>query len=275
MKQNLLGLIIALLWTAHASAAADYKKYIPDFAQQYIREDNEDKNSPSSQKESTDFKKYIPEPYQKYIPDFINGMENMEDLSWDTWEEESPSSPLQSSLADKILHGPSSLSNSSYNNLTGHGPLKLTHVTITKNLLVNGPLTGIKIQAASMEVSGPVKVMNLNVGKAVIRGIAILKEAHVKNDLTVYGPLLAQKSTFKGPLRLFTSEMRLKDCQAHSIIIEKDKTYFVDSPRVHLVGETKVFGNIEFKGKKGIVEVGPEVKIEGKIINGTIQDKKK
>ena len=99
--------------------------------------------------------------------------------------------------------------------------------------------------------------------------------AHVKNDLTVYGPLLAQKSTFKGPLRLFTSEMCLKDCQAHSIIIEKDKTYFADSPRVHLVGETKVFGNIEFKGKKGIVEVGPEVKIEGKIINGIIQDKKK
>ena len=275
MKQSLLVLAVALLWTDHASAAADYKKYVPDFAQQYIPEESEDKNSSSSQKEPIDFKKYIPEPYQKYIPDFINGMENMEDLSWDNWEEETPSSSLQSSLSDKVLHGPSSLSNSSYNNLTGQGPLKLTHVTIAKNLLVNGPLTGSKIQATSMEVSGPVKVMNLNVGKAVIRGIAILKEAHVKNDLTVYGPLLAQKSTFKGPLRLFTSEMRLKDCQAQSIIIEKDKTFFADSPKVHLVGETKVFGNIEFKGKKGIVEVGPEAKVEEKVINGVMQDKKK
>ena len=211
--------------------------------------------------------------YQKYIPEFTNGQESMEDSFWDDdWNEETPSSSVKSSLKDKVLYGPSSLSNASYHNLTGNGPLKLTHITVEHNLEVNGPLTGSQIQTAFLKVNGPVKVLNLNVEKAVIRGAANLKEAHVKNGVTIYGFLSAQESTFKKPIHAFSSEIRLKDSQVQAIVLEKDSSFPDESPKIHLLGTTQVFGDIEFKGKKGIVEAGPGVKIDGKVINGILQN---
>lgn len=139
---------------------------------------------------------------------------------------------------------------------------------------VNGPLSGSKIQTLFLEVNGPVKALNLNVGKGVIRGVAYLKDAHVKNELTVYGFLSAQESTFKKPILVFSSEIRLKDCQVQAIVLEKDHLSSNKSPRIHLIGATQVFRDIEFKGKKGIVEAGPDVRVDGKVINGILQDKK-
>ncbi|MBX9785795.1 MAG: hypothetical protein K2Y08_00510 [Alphaproteobacteria bacterium] len=272
MKHILLILMGFLLSTGYAFADA-YEKYIPDSAKQYIPNFSNDETS-SSPQETADFKKYIPEPYQKYIPEFTAEQEAMDGSSWkDNWNEETPSSSPQSSLKDKILYGPSSLSNASYHNLIVNGPLKLTHVTVEHSLEVNGPLTGSQIQAALLEVNGPVNVLSLNVGKAVIRGAANLKDAHVKNEFTVYGFLSAQKSIFKKPLHVFSSEIRLKDSQVQAIILERDNSSSNETPRIHLLGATQVFGDIEFKGKKGIVEAGSDVKLDGKVINGILQNK--
>lgn len=219
------------------------------------------------------YKKYIPDSVKQYIPEFINEEESMQDSFWsDNWDDEIPSSSVNSSLKDKVLYGPSSLSNVSYHNLTGNGPLKLTHVNVKHSLKVNGPLTGSKIQAAFMEVNGPVKILNLDVEKAVIRGAANLKEAHVKNGLTIYGFLSAQGSIFKKPIHAFSSEIRFKDSQVQAIILEKDKFFPDESPKIHLLGTTQVLGDIEFKGKKGTVEVGPNAKVDGKVINGILQN---
>lgn len=271
MKYILFILMGFLLLAGYASADS-YKKYVPDSAKQYIPDFNKDETSSSSQRENDDFKKYIPEPYQKYIPEFINGQASIEGSFWDDdWNEETPSSSVKSSLKDKVLYGPSSLSNASYHNLTGNGPLKLTHVNVEHSLKVNGPLTGSKIQTAFLEVNGPVKVLSLNVEKAVIRGVANLKEAHVKNGLTIYGFLSAQGSIFKKPIHAFSSEIRLKDSQVQAIVLEKDSFFPDESPKIHLLGTTHIFGDIKFKGKKGIVEAEPNAKIDGKIINGTLQ----
>lgn len=266
--KHILFTLMGFLLLADYAPADSYKKYVPDSAKQYIPDFKKDETS-SSPQENTDFKKYVPEPYQKYIPEFTEGQETMEGSFWD---EETPSSSMKSSSKDKVLYGPSSLSNASYHNLTGNGPLKLTHVNVEHNLEVNGPLIGSKIQAAFLEVNGPVKVLSLNVGKAVIRGVANLKEAHVKNGLTIYGFLSAQGSTFKKPIHVFSSEIRLKDSQIQAIVLEKDNSSSNESPKIHLLGATQVFGDIEFKGKKGIVEAGPNAKVDGKIINGTLQN---
>lgn len=272
MKQSVLILSGALLWVGYASAADEYKKYVPDFARQYIPDSIEDETSLSLQKEDKDFKKFIPGPYQKYVPEFIEEMESAEDSFWDEdWDEEAPSSSGKSSLKNKEVYGPSSLSNGSYHNLTGNGPLKLTHVTIEHRLSVNGPLVGTNIQAGFLEVNGPVNVMNLDVGKAVTRGFTKLKNAHVKNGLTVYGTLSAQGSTFKKSIHAFSSKMRFTGSQIHSIIFEKTKSFSDEPPIVHLLGNTQVFGDIEFKGTKGIVEIGPKAKVDGEIINGIQQ----
>lgn len=271
--KHILFPLMGFLILANYAFADSYKKYVPDSAKQYIPDLNKDETPSSSQKENNDFKKYIPEPYQKYIPEFTNGQEAMEDSFWsDHWDEEAPSSSTKSSLKDKVLYGPSSLSNTSYHNLTGNGPLKLTHITVEHNLEVNGPLTGSKIQTAFLKVNGPVKVLSLNVEKAVIRGAANLKDANVKNGFTIYGFLSAQGSAFKKPIHAFSSEIRLKDSQVQSIVLEKDNASSNESPRIHLLGTTHVFGDIEFKGKKGIVEAGPNAKVNGKIINGILQD---
>lgn len=266
-------ILMGFLLSADYAFADSYKKYVPDFAKQYIPNFSNDETF-SNPQENTDFKKYVPEPYQKYIPDFTNEPESMEDSFWDdNWDKEAPSSSLESSLKDKVLYGPSSLSNASYHNLTGNGPLKLTHVTIEHRLEVNGPLTGSKIQTPFLEVNGPVKVLSLNVGKGVIRGVANLKDAHITNELTVYGFLFAQESTFKKSIHVFSSEIRLKDSQVQAIVLEKNNSFSNETPRIYLLGTTKIFGDIEFKGKKGIVEAGPDTKVDGKIINGILQNK--
>ncbi|MBL8677358.1 MAG: hypothetical protein JNJ47_08120, partial [Alphaproteobacteria bacterium] len=132
---------------------------------------------------------------------------------------------------------------------------------------------GSKIQTPFLEVNGPVKVLSLNVGKGVIRGVANLKDAHITNELTVYGFLSAQESTFKKLIHVFSSEIYLKDSQVQAIVLEKDSLSSDKSPRIYLLGSTHVFGDIEFKGKNGIVEAGPAAKVDGKVINGILQNK--
>ncbi|MBY0501962.1 MAG: hypothetical protein K2P93_08205 [Alphaproteobacteria bacterium] len=276
MNQSILFLSGAFLWTGYALAADDYKKYIPEFAQQYILDSREDDPSSSPQKEDKDFQKYIPEPYQKYVPEFMEERESLEDTFWDEdWDEEASSSSKKSSLKNKEVYGPSSLSNNSYHNLTGNGPLRLTHVTVENRLSVNGPLVGSNIQAGFLEVNGPVNVSNLDVGKAVIRGFTKFKSAHVKKGLTIYGTLFAQGSTFKQPIHVFSSKIRFTDSQVHSIVFEKNENSSNEPPVIHLLGGTQVFGDIEFKGKQGIVDMGPDAKVDGKIINGIQQSTEK
>jgi len=148
--------------------------------------------------------------------------------------------------------GPTSLEEKVLKDADFMGPTQLKNVT-AESLSVMGPLTGKNIICKTLDVMGPVEVTHLK----------------VEGDASIMGPLTAKQSYFES-LSIWGDETLLEDVEVKNISIKKDKD---KSQVLRLKGTSIVKGNITFESGQGIIEQGPDIKIQGEI-KGAIVEKK-
>lgn len=89
------------------------------------------------------------------------------------------------------------------------------------------------------------------------------------SDLDIRGPLIIDDSKIDTQV-IVSGPIKSSDTSMQSIQIKNN----LSKNKITLVNGTKVFGNIEFKGVKGVVYIDQKSKIIGRIINGEERDLK-
>lgn len=85
------------------------------------------------------------------------------------------------------------------------------------------------------------------------------------SSLTVRGPLQLNQTTIKG-LTTVSGPIKAKGAKPQDIIVNENLTI----GKVVLQSASTVYGNIEFKGKEGVVYLEAGSFVKGKVINGKI-----
>lgn len=117
----------------------------------------------------------------------------------------------------------------------------------------------------TLTVNGTASFDHVKTDQAVtVRGTATAKNSTLKN-ITVYG-YLETYDTALAHVTLYTSEAMLQDSTITGNIVVHNKQEN-KLPKIELI-DTKVLGNVEFKGKTGRVILSGNSTIAGKIING-------
>lgn len=125
------------------------------------------------------------------------------------------------------------------------------HSTKIKHCHITGELLVKHAEIDVLEVIGKANVIssNINTGK-------------------VLGLLSLERSKVGGEINVVANKMSVDNSELHSILMQGD-----DFPILQLSGNSIVNGNIEFLGKTGVVEKDGLATINGKIINGKLQER--
>ncbi len=175
-----------------------------------------------------------------------------------------------------------------------YGPMVCT-AGMTNTVFANGPVTmKDTVVSGSTKINGSLDAVNVQFGKKkrntlntedllldhksenmtaslTVNGKVQLKDATVYGDATINGFLAANKTIFMGTLTVASNEIQLTNCNTNAIVIKGSNGDGVVSPQtVSLSGYTHVNGNITFKQAGGIVYLGANANITGKVISGEI-----
>lgn len=151
-----------------------------------------------------------------------------------------------------------------------YGPMTCTG-GITPSISANGPVTITDtIVEHGAQVNGVLNAEKATFGSLTINGKVILRSVLVKGTVTVAGVLSAEKTTLQDTLTISTNAVHLTACHTADVIIDNSGDGIVAPQILHLSGGTVVDGNVTFKGDEGIVQLGPNSKITGKVIGGKI-----
>ncbi|ARN85220.1 hypothetical protein [Candidatus Nucleicultrix amoebiphila] len=221
-----------------------------------------------------DFKKYIPQEYRHYVPD-TDGFKS-EEFDFDEDFDFSDNEDLEKKeknnpRSSQVDYGPRSYSHRSFDDLKIYGPATLENIIVKSNISVYGPLSGHKIQTKSLNVQGPLKIVDLKADTVEVNGPVSLTKALVTSDIIINGPLNAKNSEFKGTIDIATNKMRLIDSIGETILIRKNSKLHQKTQVVFLEGKTVIHKNISFEQGKGVVVLGKHVVLKGKVIGGKIK----
>lgn len=180
-----------------------------------------------------------------------------------------------------------------------YGPMACTAGT-TSTVFANGPVTmNNTIVSGATKINGTLSAVNVQFGKKkrnilntdnlllnhknddlsdslTVNGKVQLEDAVVYGNTTINGYLVANKTTFMGTLTIASNNLQLNDCNTGAIIIKDSNGDGVVSPQTITLSEhTQVNGNITFKQAGGIVYLGANASITGRVIGGEIVAEKK
>jgi hypothetical protein len=120
---------------------------------------------------------------------------------------------------------------------------------------VNGVLTATKTHLNSLTVNGTVNLV----------------ESFINAETNINGALLANSTVFNNTITISTDNFTLIDTLTKNIIVNGAANGVVAPQILNLKGKTQINGNITFTENDGVVNVGPEVKITGKVIGGQVK----
>ena len=162
------------------------------------------------------------------------------------------SDPCQS---DSSPYGPMTCSGGTTTSVHANGPLNMTDTIVEQATSVNGPFTADKAHLNSLTVNGPVTLTS-----SVINGAT-----------DINGPVRASKSTFDDTLTVAANSIVLADAKTADIIVKGGGDGVVSPQTIVITGNSIIDGDISFNEKDGLVQVGPNVKITGKVMGAKIE----
>jgi cytoskeletal protein CcmA (bactofilin family) len=149
-------------------------------------------------------------------------------------------------------YGPMTCTDGSVPSLSANGPLTVSGTIVQQGTEVNGSLTANKATFHDVTVNGDVS----------------LNQSTVKGAVVVNGVLTAIKTTFAELVTLSTNASSFNDSQTKSILVQNSGDGVVSPQTITLSGNTIVTGDITFSGQDGLVNVGPNAKITGRVVGG-------
>ncbi|MDA0939032.1 MAG: hypothetical protein O3C05_01930 [Proteobacteria bacterium] len=171
--------------------------------------------------------------------------------------------------------------------LQSNGTVKFDSLRVTGNTNIIGGIDGVYAQFEKdfkVEGSGIVKLEDVNFNGLVdiVARKAYLESAFISNDLKIDGYLSLKDSTAK---RIIVNESPVfyqHSMKPYAIKIKKssfDNLLVISNPKnpstevtVIVSGATHIRGNIEFKGKKGVVILTKDANLKQEnVINGIVK----
>lgn len=162
------------------------------------------------------------------------------------------SDPCQS---DSSPYGPMTCSVGTTDSVHANGPLNMTDTIVKQATSVNGPFVADKAHLAKLTVNGPV----------------IISSSVVSGTSDINGPITATKSSFDDTLTVAANAVVLTDSNLSDIIVKGGDDGVVSPQTITIKGDSVIDGDITFNEKDGLVYVGPNVKITGKVIGGKVE----
>jgi len=152
------------------------------------------------------------------------------------------------------------------------GPFEFHALKVESSTEITGPTTKSENgTAGSLNIIGPSTAENIICKKFEVVGPVEETKLTVSGETDIAGSLKAEESTFED-LTLLTNESSLKDVKVKNISIKKNDKDKEKKQILRLQGSTFIKGNIIFESGKGIVELGPDVKIQGTIKGATVEE---
>ena len=173
-------------------------------------------------------------------------------------------------LQDASFMGPTELKEITAISLSVVGPFQFNHLKVDKELVIVGPVIESERGVfGSLDITGPFEAKNIACSKFDVTGPVDVSDLRVSGEATITGPLKARKSTFQ-KLTIWADKIFLEDVKTKDIFVKK---ILREKQVLYLKGKTVVAGNITFESGKGIVEQGPEAKIQGAIKGAVVKKK--
>lgn len=192
-------------------------------------------------------------------------------------------------LKDASFVGSTNLTDVKAKELSVLGRLEFHNLTVEQDADIAGPITkSDKGTFADLSVLGTFEASNITcknldvAGTVNVAGLTVNGAASVVGSLTLKTP----KDPHKFPNKLQNLDISAEDISLKDTAIEGDiivhtslknkafKWLGKEKKQVlHLLGKTTLKGNVTFESGEGIIEQGPEVKIDGKITGATVKKK--
>ena len=115
-----------------------------------------------------------------------------------------------------------------------------------------------------VSVKGQAIIKTAKINDMKIVGGLVLEDSSVLGQAVIYGFLNTRGSTFHKAMTIHGAYLKAESTQFEDVIVEGSEKI----ASVSLHDKSVVNGNIIFKGRPGIVTLGSQSKILGKIING-------
>jgi hypothetical protein len=152
------------------------------------------------------------------------------------------------------------------NNNVFSGATTCTKATLDK-ISVNGQLTLKDSTIATVVANGAVNITQSTIAKLVANGPMNLNDAKI-DKLILKGALESVNSNIANIT--ITGGLNLKDSKAGDIIINHT-SMLPGGDKIYLKGNTVVNGNITFTNENGTVYQEKDVKLNGKVIGGKVE----
>jgi hypothetical protein len=192
-------------------------------------------------------------------------------------------------LEDASFVGSTHLTDIKAKELSVLGSLEFHNLTVEQDADVAGPITKSENGTfANLSVLGTFEASdiickNLDIAGAVTAtGLTVTGETSIVGSLNLKAP----KDSSKFPNNLHSLDISAETISLEDTNIERDIVVHTSLKNkafkwlgkekkqvLHLLGKTNVKGNITFESGVGIIEQGPDAKIEGKVIGATVEKK--
>lgn len=170
------------------------------------------------------------------------------------------------------FNGPTHCGKGTIANATINGPATLTNTTVSGDAQVNGP-TNLREATVegSLHVRGFLNMHGSTVKNLEVQGPVTLVKTKA-DTVTVFGPIYAIKSQL-GTVAAHGDSVVLKENSSANTITVMDENKHQHKPHVFIENQSKVSGNIVFKGLAGEVFVDNTSTFSGTVTNGKVMKK--
>jgi cytoskeletal protein CcmA (bactofilin family) len=151
-----------------------------------------------------------------------------------------------------------------------YGPMACTG-GVTPSISANGPVTiNDTIVQQATNVNGTLTADKATLNQLIVNGSVALTSSLVKGVATINGTLTATKTNFEDTITISTNNATFSQCQAADIIVDNSGDGIVSPQTITIDQNSKIDGDITFKGNDGVVNLGPNSTITGKVIGGKV-----
>jgi len=180
----------------------------------------------------------------------------------------------------ELLFGAKTLQNTKLKNFIGYGDIALYDSTVSGTVTVYGDMQTNNVRINDTIIYGSAQLHDTDVkNRLSIYGEAFLINSKVNGDSTIFGTVDTNNTVFRGDITAATSKFTLLDTQTKGITIQKFKDKNKKDKNVNqiirILGKSVINGDITFETGGGIIELGSQATINGKVTGGMLKRNKK
>jgi hypothetical protein len=165
------------------------------------------------------------------------------------------------------INGPAYLRLIKAKTLEINGPLEFRSLDVADKAILRGAVKGEKGKFGQLDVTGTLDIDHVICGEMHVLGAVKAIYLEVKAQALIEGALDAEHCHFKD-VTIKSDQILFNDVTVDNVFVKGNQPHQL----LILKGATVVEGDITFDSGSGIVQVDdPEVKIQGKIKNGTLK----